>query len=82
LSGDGDGRQMIATSELGVSEDESRGQGEGDQKNERDGCEAMIGNRFPFSTGGDLFGAVPTSVKESVCDFNSPLSQTGSCGLK
>lgn len=32
---------------------------ERDQKNQSDGCEAMVGNQFPLSGGEGLFGAVP-----------------------
>src|SRR5438477_11980502 len=62
---------MVASSEFGVSEDEGRTQGERDQQNQGDGCEAVVGHRLPLSGGGSLFGTVPASVEKSV--FESPV---------
>lgn len=54
-----------------MSEDEGRGQGERDQKNQGDGCEAVVGDRLPVSGGDGLIGAVPASVEKSL--FESPM---------
>src|SRR5713101_6741300 len=71
LSSDGNGSEVVPASEFGVSEDEGRGQGERDQKNQGHSCEAMVGDRLPLSRDDDLFGAVPASVEKSV--FESPM---------
>jgi len=62
LGGDGDSTQVVAAGEFGVSEDEHRGQGEGDQENQGDCCQAVIRDEFPLSGGVRLFGAVAASV--------------------
>jgi hypothetical protein len=35
------------------------------QKNQGDGCEAVVGDGLPLSGGGGLFGTVPASVEKS-----------------
>src|SRR5690348_12046207 len=62
---------MLTASKFGMSEDEGRTQGERDQQNQGDGCEAVVGHRFPFSGGDSLFGTVPAGVEKSV--FESPV---------
>ena len=42
---------MVASSELRVPKNEGRTQGERDQQNQGDGCEAVVDYRFPLSGG-------------------------------
>jgi hypothetical protein len=62
LGGDGNRSQAVAAGEFGVPEDESRTQGEGDQENQDDRRQAVIGHRLPLTGGVPLLGAVPASV--------------------
>src|ERR1700737_3648063 len=71
LRGHGHSREVVPTSELGMAKDESRTQGERDEENECDGCEATVGNRFALPRGTGLFGPVLASVQKAV--FESPM---------
>ena len=58
LGSDGNGREVVAAGEFGVPEEECRTQGEGDQENQADRGQAVIGDRFPLPGGVGLLGAV------------------------
>ena len=62
LSGDGDSGEMVAADELGMPQDESRGQCEGDQENEGDGRQTAIGHEFTLPGSVDLFGTVTAGM--------------------
>src|ERR1041384_8359905 len=59
---------MVATGEFGVSEDERRGQGKGDQENQGDCGQAVIGDSLPPSGGVNLLRAMAAGVEETMLE--------------
>ncbi len=68
LGGHRDGREVVTASQFGMPQDEGRAQAEGDQKNEGDGRQALVGDEFSLPRGVRAFGAVTAGVEETMLE--------------
>jgi hypothetical protein len=59
---------VVKASEFGMPQDESRAQGEGDEENQADRRQTLVGDEFPFSGRVAAFGAVAASVEEAMLE--------------
>src|SRR2546427_3550017 len=71
LAGHSYGSEVLAASEFGMAEDESRTQSEGDQENEGYRFQTAIGDWFALSGSIDLLGPVLAGVQKPV--FEGPV---------
>ena len=66
LGGHRDGREVVRASQFGMPQDEGRAQAEGDEENEGDGRQALVGDEFSLPRGACALGAVTASVEETM----------------
>ncbi|MGO9273893.1 MAG: hypothetical protein ACLQOO_27240, partial [Terriglobia bacterium] len=65
LGGYRDSREVVTASQFGMPQDEGRAQVEGDQENEGDGWQALVGDEFSLPRGVGALGAVTAGVEEA-----------------
>jgi hypothetical protein len=71
LSGNGQRGEVIASRKFGVPEDKRGAQSKGNQQNQDNRCQALIGNHLSLSGGIGPIGTVTASVQKSV--FECPV---------
>lgn len=68
LGGHGEGGEVVATSQFAMPEDESRAQGEGDQQNQGDRGQTMVGDGLALAGRWAARWAVAASVEEAMLE--------------
>ena len=63
-----DGREVVTARQLGMPQDKSRAQAEGNQQNQGDRRQTLVGDEFPLSGRVGAFGAVATGVEEALLE--------------
>ena len=68
LGGHRQGREVVTARQFGMPQDESRAQAEGDQENQGDRRQTLVGDQFSLSGSVGAFGAVAASVEETMLE--------------
>ena len=68
LGGDGNGREVRESSPFGTAQDESRAHRKGDEEDQADRCQTVVGNGLSLSGSMALLGAVPAGMQEAVLE--------------
>jgi len=66
LGGDGDGREVVESSQFGTAQDERGAHRKGDQEDQGDHCQAAVGNGLLLSGSIAVLGTVAAGVEETV----------------